>query len=89
MSVCSRFKIDSHYNDDHETVAVARVADQGVYPFESERFPLVTEADKYGVCDRTTHSYSTPSKRDMARQQCIDWLNANYPDHGNPSAYWD
>jgi hypothetical protein len=89
MTISCRFKIDTYYNTDSETVAVARVNDQGAFPFESERLDIKTDADKHGVYDRTTHEYTTPSKRDQARAQCSTWLKAHYPDCDNPAAYWD
>lgn len=89
MSVSRRFKIDTYYNPDHVNVAVARVNDQGTYPFESERFELKTDADRHGIYDRTTHTYSTPSKMDQARAQCSKWLDEHYPNWGDASAYWD
>lgn len=89
MSVSCRFKIDTYYNADSETIAVARVNDQGTFPFESERLDNKTELDKYGNYVREKDAYDPPSKRDQARAQCSAWLKEHYPDCDNPAAYWD
>lgn len=90
MSVSRRFGIDAYFNAEHESVAVARVNDQGAFPFTSERFPIDTKEDRHGCgYDHETGQYAVPSKRDIARKQCIVWLAEYYPDWESPTAYWD
>lgn len=89
LSMDRRYRIRSYYNDDHETIAVSRVEDQETVLFESERLPILTDADRHGVMDRETWEYTTPSKRSIADKQCRDWLAANFPNWDDVNAYWD
>ncbi len=89
LSMERRYSIASYYNEDSQDVAVAKVEDQGAVLFESERFQLLTDADRHGVWDRETHTETTPSKRDVATAQCRAWLDEHFPNWGDVSAYWD
>lgn len=89
LSMERRYQIKSFYNTDHQSVAVARVEDQGAVLFESERFPLLNDADRYGVMDKTTYKEVTPPKRDVADGQCRAWLAENFPNWGDVTSYWD
>lgn len=86
-SVLARLNVASYYNEDHETIAVARVEDQGAVLFESERLEMKTDADRYG--SRWDAPVKVQSKREIAHAQCVAWLDQNYPDWKNPAAYWD
>lgn len=84
-----RYQIESFYNDDSDTFAVARVTDQGKVLFESERFELKTKEDCYGAWDPKTHEPTVISKRDVVKGQCAAWLEKNFPEWKDASAYWD
>ena len=86
-SALPRYRTDSYYNDDHDTVAVCRVLDQDVVLFESERLEMKTNDERYG--SRFDAPVKVESKRDIVGRQCVAWLDEHYPDWKNPAAYWD
>ena len=81
-SVCRRFSVESYYNDDHKTVAVARVKDGDSVLFESERLKIETDEDRYG-------SDKVKSKRRVAQEQCETWLHEHWPNWQSSAEYWD
>lgn len=89
LTASRRYSIQSHYNDDHKTVAVARVLDgDGSVVFESDRI-AITDENKYDKRNKSTWEVEIPGARTIANQQCESWLAENKPDWRSLTAYWD